>query len=467
MLAPVPWGTLVRARTAWVATVVLAVALALVPGAADATTTAPPRPPSEALLLIVDFSGSMNRDDGTGSTRIESAKSALRQIIDALPEELDVGMRVYGHRVPSADKPAACQDTELAVPVAPLDRGRLRGTVDSLQALGETPIGLSLQQAAADLPDGVPSTVILVSDGEDECFPDLGPEPCQVTKDLVAQGVDLRLETIGLQVGAAGQAQLQCMAEAGGGQFTSVQDAGLLADALAGAQNRALRAFEVRGEPVTGGPSLIDAARLAPGTYSDSILDGESLWFATDLEAGQEVTARVTIRTADVPADAAVALEWQDGNARRIDADVLDGVARGQASTLAVSSGPANGSRSPFGAVREPGTYYLTLRTVGFPPDVPHDFVLELLGEGADGAPGGSSAAPSDGTASAAPSVPAPAPAPAAPSEPPAALPPPPDTSPGPFIGLLLVLALGGGVGYLLWRRRRAAAEGPEPPTYF
>ena len=210
------------------------------PVAAPATA-APTRAPSEVLLLIVDSSGSMREPDGAGSTRMASARAALREIVTALPDSLDVGMRVYGHRVASADKAAACQDTELVVPVAPLERELLLGTIDRLQPRGETPIGLSLQQAAADLPAGVPATVILVSDGEDECFPDLGPEPCAVTRDLVAQGVDLRLETIGLQVAPGGAEQLRCMAEAGGGQFTSVADAGLLAEAIAAAQNRSLR----------------------------------------------------------------------------------------------------------------------------------------------------------------------------------------------------------------------------------
>lgn len=471
------------ARLRWstpVATVVAAAALALglvvdLGLAAPAEAAAGPdddagtaRAASEALLLIVDYSGSMKEPDGRGSTRIAAAEAALGEIITALPDGLDVGMRVYGHRVPSADKAAACQDTELAVPVGPLDRDLIRGTVDRLEPLGETPIGLSLQQAAQDLPDDVPTTVILVSDGSDECWTDgLGPEPCQVTRDLVAAGVDLRLETIGLQVDPAGREQLECMAEAGGGQFTSVEDAGLLADALAAARNRALRTFEVRGDPVAGGPSLIDATPVGPGTYTDSILDGESLWFAVDVAAGQDVTARVTIRTADVSSDAAVVLEWQDASAQRVDAAALDGIPRGQASTLAVPTGEVNGSRSPFGAVRSPGTYYLSLRTGGFPPDEAHDFVLEILPTGAGTEAEGTPSSPP--ATSVAPLEPEPEAAPPPASVPAAALPPPPDdgVAPGVVLLLLLVLLAVGGGGILLLRRRRRAQDGaPPPPTY-
>ena len=453
---------------ACVLAVLLLLAAAAGPVAAPATA-APTRAPSEVLLLIVDSSGSMREPDGAGSTRMASARAALREIVTALPDSLDVGMRVYGHRVASADKAAACQDTELVVPVAQLERELLLGTIDRLQPLGETPIGLSLQQAAVDLPAGVPATVILVSDGEDECFPDLGPEPCAVTRDLVAQGVDLRLETIGLQVAPGGAEQLRCMAEAGGGQFTSVADAGLLAEAIAAAQNRSLRTFQVRGEAVSGGPSLIDATPLTPGTYTDGILDGETLWFAVDVGEDGEVTARWTVRTADVPTDAALALEWSDGAAERVAVEALDGIARGQATTLALATGPADSSRSPFGAAREPGRYYLSLRTAGFPPGVDHEFVLEILDGAADAATG--TQAPLD-PASTEPS--------ASPTEdepddaappPPAdvALPPPPEAGSGGGLVLvllaLLVTAAGGGL--LLWRRRRAAADVPPAPTYY
>lgn len=445
----------------------------LVGPATAAAPAGPDRPAPEALLLVVDYSGSMKEPDGTGGTRIDSARAALREIVTQLPDDLDVGMRVYGHRVPSADKAAACQDTELAVPVGPLDRERLLGTVDGLQALGETPIGLSLQQAAQDLPPGVPATVILVSDGEDECFPDLGPEPCAVTRDLVAQGVDLRLETIGLQVSPAGAQQLRCMAEAGGGEFTSVQDAGLLAQAIADARARSARTFEPRGEPVSGGPALIDATVLAPGTYQDSIVDGETLWYAVDLAQGASVTARLTIRTADVPPEARVALEWQDPQARRVQVGVLDGVSRGQASTLAADTGPADGSRSPYGAQREPGPFYLAVRTGGFPAGAEHAFVLELLPEGepVDGASGPASALATDPSAGASPgptTSTSGAPGddvPASPAAAPVELPPPPSTSPAPLVLLLLLAAAGGG-GYLWWRRRRAGRDAAEEPGY-
>lgn len=444
----------------------LSAAIALGPAAPvpAGAVAAPSRQASEALLLLVDFSGSMLESDGRGSTRIESAKQALETIITALPEDLEVGLRVYGHRVPSHDEAAACQDTELVVPVGPLDKEALSSTVADLDALGETPIGLSLQEAAGDLPADVPSTIILVSDGADECFPDLGPEPCQVTKDLIASGIDLQLETIGLQVEPAGRSQLECMAAAGGGQFTSVQDAGLLADALAAARVRAARTFEPRGDPVQGASALIDAPELEPGTYTDTILAGESLWFAVPAAKGQEVTARLTIATSKAPAAAKVGIEWQDTRARRIEISSLPRLATGVANTLAVSTGRINGTRTTYGGVRDPGLYYLNVRTSGFPEKVEHPFVLEVFVDGADaGGTGGS------GTSTASPTTDPADEATGAPSgtAAPVDLPEPPSGSGGAgFVVALLLLLVLGAAGYLLWRRRQRALEGPPPPTY-
>ncbi len=413
----------------------------------------------DALLLVVDFSGSMLESDGAGSTRIAAAKTAVTEIVQALPADLPVGLRVYGHRTPSADKVAACQDTELVVPVSTLDRTRLVDTVNALEPLGETPIGLSLQQAARDFPAGSAGTLILVSDGADECFPDLGPEPCQVTKDLIAEGLDLRVETIGLQVASGGADQLRCMAAAGGGEFTSVADAGLLADAIIAARQRAQRTFQPRGEVVAGGPALIDATPLETGTYQDSIFQGETLWYAAEAARGQTVTARLTVRTTGVPATGTVDLRWQDGNADLVATESLAALRPGQANTLAVATGTVDGSRSPLGGTRDPGTYYLSATIGGFPPDVAHDYVLEIIADDPSSVAGASTPA----------IAPSSTPGAVAPSPGAVALPDPPsEGASGVTIAFIVTLVALAAAGYLFLRRRRRRDEATPPaPTYY
>ncbi|WSY33088.1 hypothetical protein OG844_26915 [Streptomyces sp. NBC_00887] len=50
------------------------------PGASDAQNG------SSSLVMVLDSSGSMGDDDGTGRTRMESARAAVGTVVDALPD---------------------------------------------------------------------------------------------------------------------------------------------------------------------------------------------------------------------------------------------------------------------------------------------------------------------------------------------------------------------------------------------
>ena len=412
----------------------------------------------------------MKEPDGAGSTRIDSAERALRADRHGAARAASTwACGSTATACPAPTRPPPARTPSSSCRSAPLDRDLLARTVDRLEPLGETPIGLSLQQAAADLPDGVPGTVILVSDGEDECFPDLGPEPCAVTRDLVAQGVDLRLETIGLQVEPAGAEQLRCMAEAGGGEFTSVEDAGLLAEAIAAAQNRSLRTFEVRGEPGERRPV---AHRRDPAGARD--VHRQHPRRGDAVVRGRRPRGRRGHRPLDHPdrrrAHRRRARPGVVGRRDRAGRPSRRGTAspRGQATTLALSTGPADGSRSPFGAVRAPGR------------------VLPVPAHGR--LPGRGSTTRSSSRSSTAPSPSAEAsrrrPAerrravarpvrgrPTARSAEQRAPRADVDLPAAPGRGrrgracssLLLALAVAAGGGLLWWRRRRAARDGPPP----
>jgi Ca-activated chloride channel family protein len=86
---------------------------------------------ASSLLLILDASGSMNSDDGSGQSKIAAAKQALYQVVDSLPEGSQVGLRVYGHRASNSekDRAAGCRDTELISPVQPLSRRAMKDSI--------------------------------------------------------------------------------------------------------------------------------------------------------------------------------------------------------------------------------------------------------------------------------------------------------------------------------------------------
>jgi Ca-activated chloride channel homolog len=249
---------------------------------------------SSALLLILDASGSMNSNDGSGQSKIAAAKQALYQMVDSLPEGSLVGLRVYGHRTSNSekDRAAGCRDTELISSVRPLNRQAMKGAINGFQARGWTPVGSSLQAAEKDLPASGQRTIVLVSDGLDTCAP---PDPCDVARDLAGRGVNLKVHAIGFQVDAQAREQLKCIAGATGGTYQDAANAIALSGQLKQLSARAIRTLKTEGKRVEGGASYREAPHLAPGLYNDTILPGEELWYAVDLQLGQSLTAKTVL----------------------------------------------------------------------------------------------------------------------------------------------------------------------------
>lgn len=255
----------------------------------DRLTTAQEKQVDGALLLIMDASGSMNETDDAGVPLIDSAKVALNGVVDALPEETPVGLRVYGHRVPNTNKAEGCKDTELIQPVAPLDRQETKGAINSFEAKGFTPIGRSLREAAGDLPSEGPRTIVLVSDGEDTCSP---PPPCEVARNLVSEGIDVKIETVGFFLRGNRQAreELECIAGETGGTYRSADSAAELVDELEEVSTRAAREFVAEGEPVTGAPVPMDAETIEPGVrYVDTVVGEETNYYRFEVREGQTI----------------------------------------------------------------------------------------------------------------------------------------------------------------------------------
>lgn len=271
----------------------LVLAAVLVAVAFAATGPAAQENDGGAVVVILDASGSMNRVDDGGTVLIDGAKDAIGRLVDAIPDGSEVGLVVYGHRVGDSDEAASCQDTEVLVPVGPLDREAVTSAVSGINALGYTPIARALQEAAAALPDGE-GTVILVSDGEDTCAP---PDPCEVAAGLAGAGVDVRVHTVGffLDDGTA-QDQLGCIADATGGTYRAVGDIDALAAELGIIVRDALPdGSEIFFVPLDGGlatvsapalplvPSLNSADGFAAGARGE-IAPGETRWYRFDVD---------------------------------------------------------------------------------------------------------------------------------------------------------------------------------------
>jgi len=259
------------------------------PAYADETTPAePPR-----LELVLDVSGSMRAADIDGATRISVAKGAFNQVVDALPETTQLGIRVLGATYAGDDKKKGCTDSQQIVPVGPVDRGRAKSAIAELKPTGFTPIGLALRGAATDLGTGGSARrIVLITDGEDTCTP---PDPCAVARELAARGTSLVIDTLGLTPDEKTRKQLICISTATGGTYASARSRQELTDRVQQLVERAAKPPAVTPVVVTGAEDCATAPRLAPGVYTDRERIGEHRYYRVPVRTGQELRASVSV----------------------------------------------------------------------------------------------------------------------------------------------------------------------------
>ncbi|HEY4248232.1 MAG TPA: VWA domain-containing protein [Lacunisphaera sp.] len=237
---------------------------------------APPPPPSvvaspsangapQNLEFILDCSGSMDSRLGR-SDRITVAKEVLRAIIAKLPDISHVGLRLYGHRYSSFSSKSRT-DTELVVPIGPLNRDAMLKAVDGARAHGETPLVYSTLQAGDDLKKIGGGTIVVVTDGEESC----GGKPREAGPRLAALGVPVHLDIIGFTLsGARVTNDMIAFAQPTGGNFYTAADSAQLAAAL---NTVTLPVVRPAHPPTLAAPAAVTVAPPPPLDLSYEIFD--------------------------------------------------------------------------------------------------------------------------------------------------------------------------------------------------
>lgn len=174
------------------------------------------------VLVILDVSGSMaNTIDG--KSMVDIAKDSIRDFTSDLPEEANIGLRVYGHEGKSTGKTKeqSCESSELVYDIQPIDKQEFQKVIEPFEPTGWTPIGFSLEKAKEDFADfpGEKNTnlVYVVSDGAETCDGD----PTAAAKELAESDIQSIVNVIGFNVGIEGQKHLKEIANAGGGVYTN------------------------------------------------------------------------------------------------------------------------------------------------------------------------------------------------------------------------------------------------------
>ena len=183
-------------------------------------------PPTDAqpgdTLIILDASGSMN-ERIRGESKIVIARRAVRELVESLPDNTRLGLVDYSHRR------NYCDDIELLIPPAPLDKQAFIAAVDALKPKGRTPVAASIEFAARALNyTKNKASIILVSDGEETC----GGDPCATARKLSESAAGLTIHAVAFDLTARQAKDFACVASTTHGRFLQANDAATLKDAL-------------------------------------------------------------------------------------------------------------------------------------------------------------------------------------------------------------------------------------------
>ena len=205
-------------------------------------------------LLIIDVSGSMRGQIG-GMKKIDIAKKVICEYITNLPATDNVGIVAYGHR-----RRSDCADVEYIVPIGKNNRKLLISKVKGLKAMGKTPIATSLEKAV-EIIDPIPGKkiIILISDGKESCK----AKPCDLITEYIGQGKQFINHVIGFDVDSRAKKQLECIADAGGGNYYPVDDLSGLKIAFENVQNNQ--------------PTVQKAPVIKKPDYDDYLAEGVSI----------------------------------------------------------------------------------------------------------------------------------------------------------------------------------------------
>lgn len=169
------------------------------------------------ILFILDGSGSMwGQIDKVA--KITTAKETLTKLVDDVPDGARVGLMTYG-----TQSKESCVDFQTLNEVGASAKA-IKESIAGIKPLGKTPMGMSLSVGIASLsktePQDRQKAVVLISDGIETCNSD----PCTSAAMSQHLGIDMKVHVVGFDVDAEAKAQLQCIANAGGGQYFNADD---------------------------------------------------------------------------------------------------------------------------------------------------------------------------------------------------------------------------------------------------
>ena len=222
----------------------------------------------KSVEIIMDASNSMTGKVGK-ETKIAAARRVLTQAINGLPDSMNVGLRVYGHRFPTDDYNNACRDSELLVPIGPVQKSKLVEIVNKIQTKGRTPLVVSVLEAIKDFEKIPNGTIILVTDGIESCKGDIK----SIAPAIKKSGLELEVNIVGFDIKeAAARQELESIAKSTEGRYIDARNAGELLSALEQTLKLEYVVLDSAGTEVGRGVVGGDQVKLKEGSYTLRVL---------------------------------------------------------------------------------------------------------------------------------------------------------------------------------------------------
>lgn len=220
------------------------------------------------VLIILDASGSMNNSIH-GEKMMSIAQRELNKLINTLPENVNIGLRIYGGK--DGEENGKCAKTKLYHPISSGNRTEIKSTIDNVIPGGWTPIAESLKQATQDFADysneGNTNFIYLISDGVETCDGDSIKE----VQNLRASNIEPVVNVIGFNVDVNGQEELKSIAEQGQGKYFHVSNEQAFSDSMKNIED-IVKAWEKRNF------EAIDDALSARGKLDNAIYELTREW---------------------------------------------------------------------------------------------------------------------------------------------------------------------------------------------
>lgn len=328
--------------------------------------TAPVAQQETPLVVVFDTSGSMADDDPNGQNKLATAKKLMTTLVRERGTGVALGLWTY----PGGQEIDGCKVGSWVPQLRPVDHPdptNVDAQIRQLSADGGTPTGPALQAVVKELKAQgyTAARLVLVTDGESNC----GIDPCEVAKQIVADGFNLEVHAVAFDQKGQSNDEVQCIAKATGGTFTTADNSEELFAALEKFERKQLLLQVSAATVVQAGDMFAVTATIT--NPNDQPVSGATLVLSTDTESKVKYYSPVRHALPAIPAGGSIARTWYlvttaESTAEQVHWKVFAGVASEGATT---TSGITK-------LLHQPPT-----RTDAGPVIAPHNGTVVVLGD--------------------------------------------------------------------------------------